>query len=142
MAFRDQIQKKLDAKRAEIADLESKLSSARAYAQAIEDMLRIAPKESSPEETSSMVLRPGTALALTQAAILRAGKPLHISEILASLNKTDTKPNRISLGGSLANYARQDKIFTKPGPNTFGLIGMENKQTQGEQNSHLVLKVA
>jgi len=88
-----------------------------------------------------MILRPGTALANAQAAILRAGKPIHIAEILKTLGKEDTKKNRVGLAGSLATYARQGKIFTKPGPNIFGLVEMGGKEGVGEHNNQ-GLKVA
>jgi len=124
MAFRDQLQRRLDSKRAEISKMESDLASAKAYAQALEDTLKLAPKDVMSEAIPATVLRPGTALAAARLAIVGAGKPLHISEILTALGREDTKGNRVSLAGSLATYARQNKIFTKPGPNVFGLTDM------------------
>lgn len=67
-------------------------------------------------------LRAGSELAKARDAIRSAGKPLHISEILAAIGKENTKKNRVSLGGSLAGYVRKGAIFSKSAPNTFGLI--------------------
>jgi len=123
MAFREELQKKIEKRRVEIADMESRLAQAKSYLQALEDTLRMAPKE--PDTVAARpntVLRHGTDLARTQEAIQKAGKPLHISDLMTALGKEDTKANRVSLAGSLGAYVRQHKIFRKAGPNIFGLI--------------------
>jgi hypothetical protein len=38
----------------------------------------------------------------------------------------NTKAARVSLVGSLGNYVRKQMIFTRPGPNIFGLVGMQS----------------
>ena len=54
--------------------------------------------------------------------IKAAGKPLHINEILNVLKLEPNKKNRLSLSGSLSGYARRGEVFTRPAPNTFGLV--------------------
>ena len=145
MNFRDQIQKRLDSKRAEIAELRLRLASAESYAQALEDTLKSIPRDSSDEESfhGPATLRAGSAMAHAQTAILEAGKPLHISDILKAIGKEDNKENRVSLGGSLGSYARGNRIFTRPGPNVFGLIDMKAKTEDTEkENGPFELKVA
>ena len=70
---------------------------------------------------NDQILRPGTTLAKARDAIKKAGKPLHVSEILKLVEKPADKKNRVSLGGSLSGYVRRGEIFTRPAPNTFGL---------------------
>jgi hypothetical protein len=69
-------------------------------------------------------LRAGSAVYKARTAITKAGHSLHIAEILIAIGKPNNKKNRISLSGSLGAYVRENKIFTRTGPNIFGLIGM------------------
>lgn len=53
------------------------------------------------------------------------GAPQHVAEILKGISKDPNKANLMSLSGSLGSYVRKGHIFTKPAPNTFGLIELE-----------------
>ena len=138
MAFREEIQKRLDKKKVEIAALESQLALARAYAQALEDTIKIAPREGGALASEPAALRPGTLLAKTRQLILDAGKPLRIEEILKGLGLEDTKRTRVSLVGSLGSYVRTNKFFNRPRPNVFGLIDMPSELSEEDRR----LKVA
>lgn len=121
--MREQLQKLLDRKQQEIKELELQIEKAKAYVQALQDSMRFLPKDNGQEGTS---LRPGTALAQAREVLRKAGKPMHITEILKALNKPVDKGNRLSLSGSLSTYVRNGQIFTRPAPNTFGLIETNN----------------
>lgn len=128
MDIRREFEKRIEKKRLEIVDLELKIAEARAYTQALIDSLKILPKDkdtSSEEPTSN--LRPGSDLALAADFLRDAGKALHIDEILVGIGKTVTKENKASLGTSLSAYARKSLIFTRPNPNTFGLIALSDE---------------
>jgi hypothetical protein len=140
MAFRDELQKKIERKRQEIADIESGLALAKTYLQALEDTMKMAPREEARAE-KAFALRAGSALADARDAILRAGKPLHIAELVRAIGKDDTKQNRVSLAGSLGTYAREGKVFTRPGPNVFGVLEMNQKSVQDSEGDRR-LKVA
>lgn len=119
MHIREQFQKLLDRKQQEIKSLELELEKARTYVQALQDSMRFLPKDNGQE---AAVLRPGSTLAKTQEILKAAGKPMHITEILKALNKPLDKKHRLSLSGSLSSYVRSGEIFSRPAPNTFGLI--------------------
>jgi hypothetical protein len=119
MNARAQFQKLIDRKQLEIDSLQRQIEYAKAYIQAIQDSMKILPRENGQDQ---ITLRPGTALAKTQEILRKAGQPLHINEILKALNEKTDK--RISLSGSLSAYVRNGQIFTRPAPNTFGLMEM------------------
>ena len=121
MGARENLQKLIDRKQAEIDRLEQELRDARVYVQAVQDSFKMLPREESIGNTPTE-LRPGTALAKVQEFLRQEGSPQHISRILEFLGKPLDKPNRVSLGGSLGGYARDHRIFTRTAPNTFGLI--------------------
>ena len=123
MGVREQFQKLIDRKQQDIKDLELQLEKARTYAQALQDSMRLLPKEFSSADREQS-LRPGTALAKAREALKVAGKPMHISDILKAIGKPPDKKNKLSLSGSLSTYVRNRQIFSRPAPNTFGLIEM------------------
>jgi hypothetical protein len=130
MHAREQVQKLLDRKLQEIKELELQIEKAKAYVQALQDSMRFLPKDATQVDAS---LRPGTALARAQDFLRSKGEPMHITEILKALNQPADKKHRLSLSGSLSSYVRNGQIFTRPAPNTFGLMEM-NKSTNGSES--------
>lgn len=110
---------KIKKKEVEIQGLEEKLRTARIYLQALQDVLGAIEKG---EGTADSTLRTGSSVAQAREVILRAGKPVHISDLLSALGRGVTKETRASLTSSLAAYVRRGELFTRPAPNTFGLV--------------------
>ena len=125
MGARESLQKLIDRKLAEIDKLEQQLGEARVYLQAIQDAFRLLPKEGGTQ-AATKELRPGFVLAQVQEFLKREGAPQHISTILQFLGKPLDKQSRVSLSGSLGGYVKERRIFTRTGPNTFGLIEFED----------------
>lgn len=127
MGARENLQKLADKKREEILELERSLEHANTYLQAIQDSIKALPRETGQntgtDETAT--LRAGTLLARAQEAIRKRGSPMHINLLLSEIGLENTKSARVSLVGSIGAYVRRKVIFTRPGPNIFGLIGME-----------------
>lgn len=124
MDIREEIQKRIDKKEEEIRECLLKVREGRAYIQALSDTLRLLPKEFVTSSNPDLVLRPGTAMAGARDAIKKAGKPLHIVDILKALGRPIDRDNRGSISGSLSAYVRKGEIFIKVAPNTFGLVEM------------------
>ena len=130
MNLKRDLEKKIERKQAEtrdwemqIRDLEMRIREANAYIQAHLETLKILPRESAePNRT----LRPGTSVDKAYRAIKVAGRPLQINELLKAIGRPADKKNRLSLSGSLAHYVREEEIFTRPAPNTFGLMELES----------------
>jgi hypothetical protein len=123
MGFREDIQKKIEKKQAELAEQERAFerdqAASAAYIQALQDILKGLPREPS-EVSADRIFRPGSIMAQTREMILAAKHPLHISEILRQLGKTE-KGARASVSGALGAYVRRGEVFVRPKPNTFGL---------------------
>jgi hypothetical protein len=120
MAIKDNLQRLISRKEQEINELEQKLRDARIYLQAVQDSIKALPREAM-DANQVKELRPGTAVANARELIKSAGRPLHITDILRGLGKPVDAKNKLSLSGSLAGYVRDNQIFTRPAPNTFGL---------------------
>jgi hypothetical protein len=135
MALREDIQKRIDKKRSDIAALEAQIRNATVYIQALEDTLKMLPRETSDAAVSSpsgMGMRSGSKVDKAREAIRRAGKSLYITELVAAIGRPNNAKNRAALAGSLSAYARRGDIFTRPAPNTFGLL----ESSKATQNGH------
>jgi hypothetical protein len=121
MGAREEVVKKIARKQQEISDLELRIREGRAFIQGMEEVLKILPKENSLQK-AEQILRPGTAIYSAREAIKQAARPLHIADLLKALKLEVNKKNRLSLSGSLSGYARRGEVFTRPAPNTFGLV--------------------
>jgi hypothetical protein len=121
MEERKIIFEKLKKKEQEIQSLEDKLRSARIYVQALQDVLKLVDSDSTPEPNES-ALKAGSAVNKARETILRRGKPVHINDLLGAVGKEVTRETRASLTSSIAAYVRRGEIFTRPAPNTFGLV--------------------
>ena len=125
------IKDRIRKKEAEIQGFEDKLRAAKVYVQALQDILSAIERDAAPQPSDAS-LRVGSSVALAREAILRAGAPVHISDLLSALGKGITKETRSSLVSSLAAYVRKGEIFTRPAPNTFGLIELGH-ESEAEQ---------
>jgi len=125
--IRDELQKRIEKKHQEIRELEKQLAAAHAYIEALQDSMKLLPKDTvTTRGAAEQALRPGSAVAKAREAILKAGKPLHITEILKAIGRPVDKSNRVSLSGSLSGYVKRGEIFTRPAPNTFGLAELNH----------------
>jgi hypothetical protein len=121
MNERRKIEERLRKKEEEIREFEAKIRDARIYVQALQDVLKILPRESE-RNIRAGALRPGSGVAKVREFILEKGGAAHVTELLEALGRPATREARASLSGSLAAYVRKGEIFTRPSPNTFGLI--------------------
>lgn len=134
MGAREEIQKRIEKKRGEIGALETEILSLRtqvreaaSYVQALEDALKLLPRDGgdfTAPAPQDPILRPGSAVAKVKDLLEKAGRPMHINELLTALGKPLDTTTRSGLSGSISAYVRDGKIFTRPAPNTFGLKGM------------------
>ncbi|MGH7789772.1 MAG: hypothetical protein ACRERC_23090 [Candidatus Binatia bacterium] len=119
MRLRSEIEKRIEKKEDEIWQLELRVREEKAYLQALQDTIKLIPREDRSDPGA--LLREGSQLAMAREAIMAAGTPLHADDLLKALGKPINKQARAALVGSLANYVRRGEVFTRPSPNTFGL---------------------
>lgn len=137
VSLREDLQKRIERKLTERAELEQtferKKAATDAYIQALQDTLNGLPRDGADVKANTS-LRSGGAIARVREMILAAQHPLHINEILEGLGKTADKKSRASVGGAIGNYVRRSEVFSRTGPNTFGLIelGHTSRGTESE----------
>ena len=113
-----------------ITELEHRITDSEGKISAFDEAIKLLPKD----HAQSRDLRPGSELAKVRDLIRAKGQPLTLDDILRGLNYECDDKKRNSLRGSLSNYARDGRIFTKEdAPDTFGLLELENgSESKGE----------
>jgi hypothetical protein len=122
MSERKRIEDRLKKKQAEVASLEEKIKAAKVYINALQDVLKMLGRDADDVEEPEAKLRPGSSDAQAREAILAKGSPMHLDDLLGSMGKDANQANKASLGSSLAAYVRDNEIFCRTAPNTFGLV--------------------
>lgn len=122
MGLREDLNKKIERKRQEIGALELQVKQAAAYLEALEDTLKMLPREGVNEGHARQVMRPNSSVSRAHAALVSSGKPLHINNLLTAIGKEPNRANQGALNSSLSVYVRKGEIFTRPAPNTYGLL--------------------
>jgi hypothetical protein len=125
------LRKKLEAKIADqqrrIAQMERETSEAKSYLSGIQDALKMLPPDGI--DPANATLREGSELAKVRDTLRKEGKPLHIDELLKRMGKEVNRNTKGGLAGSVGDYAKKGRIFTKTAPNTFGLIEFDISST-------------
>jgi hypothetical protein len=131
MSSRNAIEKMIDKAEEEKASLLKQIELKDAYIQGLKDTVRHFPK-SSEKPNGKTTLRAGSDIAKAREIILKEGKPMHIVELVKRLGKEVTKQNRASLSSYIGSFVRNGEYFTRPAPNTFGVVEFEENQGAGE----------
>lgn len=110
-------------KEAEIARLEAELSAARAYVRLLRNRLKAAEKrlQELPEESDDPIVT-------VRRAILEAGQPVFIDDLMVVLGYPITRDSREQLRRLLVPWVRRGEVFTRPRPSVFGLIELEKRR--------------
>lgn len=132
MALTDDLAKRIERKRQEIAILEQQIAAAKSYVQAMDEALKLAERTSAPAASreGGNALRKGSMPAKAYPVLKRTGRQMYLTALLEEMGIQPTMKNKRTLASSLSAYARKGEIFTRPEPNTFGLIEFGGSATE------------
>lgn len=134
MSERSKIEERIQRKQAEIVALEDKLKAAKVYIGALRDVLKMMDPDRDKSSTQADAkLKTGSSVDQARAIILERGAPVHVDDLLRSMGKEVSAANRSSLVGSIAAYVRREEIFSRPAPNTFGLIELNHTEEESDE---------
>ncbi len=141
LTMKNKLDIEIERKQSEVAALESQLSKVRSYLHGLETARRLGALMEAPNAKGQLrekQPRQGSDVGKCMEMIRKAGHPIHINELVTGLGKESTKAARMSLSGSLSACVRDGKWFTKPEPNTFGLIEMNNPPSLNEDAFNVI----
>ena len=133
MSARREIERRIEKKRERAARLKEQIREEEIYISALEDTLKLLPREGVNDGNAETVLRPNSVVAKARKVLLSHGEPMHIQRILAAMGKKDGRDSRSALAGSLGAYVRRGEIFYRSAPNTFGLLELANEPHSAAQ---------
>jgi hypothetical protein len=133
MSYRKELERKIEKKRGEIAELNRQIYAAESYIEGLNEALKLAPPDD--DRPVPVVLRSGSDMEKVRNILKSKGKPLHIDEIIPLMNKHFTESTKIGLAGSLSSYAKHRKVFTKTASKTFGLIEFDAPENVSALNA-------
>lgn len=127
MSLRTDFLRRIQKKQTEIAEMErefaAKVQGEKRYLQAMYDALKLLPKDGAEADSGRpAMLRKGSGTAKAYDALKRYGKPMHVTGIAEAIGKKATRQNTQGLASSMRAYVLKGEIFTKPAPNTYGLV--------------------
>ena len=138
MAIRTELEKRIEKERQKITELQRQLDRAAAFAQGLQEAMKMLPKDRQVEVIKGKgFLRPGSDMQKVQEILLRTGRPMHITEILPALGKPCTKTTVASICSSLSRYVRRGEIFKRVGPNQFYLVELESSPADSKDGIDL-----
>ncbi len=133
MSARQKIEGLIEKKRQENAELQKQIEKNETYIQGLLDSLRFLPKDSQGEVKPESTLRPGSDVYKAREYLRQLGRPAYVMDIVKGIGKEENKENRVSLSGTMSWWVRKGQIFTRPEPNTFGLIEFESGSENGAE---------
>jgi hypothetical protein len=122
MDMRQRIEEKIRKKESEVQEFENQIRDAKIYIEALKETIKMLPRDTVEVRRPEAKLRQGSRIARVYALLVKMQKPMHVSALLEGIGEENTKENRVGLSGSLGFYTRDNQIFTRPSPNTFGLV--------------------
>jgi hypothetical protein len=130
------LERRIARERRRVAELRNELIRREAFIQGLQEAIKMLSAESADvRDDPSESLRAGSDVRKAQELLSEASRPLHISDILKGIGKTDTRENRASLASSLARYARRGELFQREGPNEFSLLSPRTNEPMQPDNT-------
>lgn len=126
----DTLVKEMEEISSKLKALQGKLDLENRYLDGLKDSFKYFDDKGviPPNPSHHIIMREGSELSKVRDLLKGQRHPLHLDTIMALLgfdenkSKQEIKNKKVSLSGSLSSYVRKQAIFTKPKPNTFGLI--------------------
>lgn len=129
--IRHKLEDKIRRKESEIQDLERQIAAAREYVKATQEALTLVIRDGHASGRPHRGFKAGSNVAKAFKFLKKETRPYHIADLLEKIGKANNKSNRAALASQLSAYAKNDEIFSKPAPNTFGLVEWGDSQEEG-----------
>lgn len=126
MSERKIIADKIRRKTNEIANLEEKIKAAKVYLKALNDITSLLEKDEEADGGLETKLRKGSLVYQAREIILQRAEPVHLDDLLREMGKEVTRDAKGSLNGSLSAYVRDEDIFVRTAPATYGLLELSH----------------
>lgn len=121
-SIKSQLEQKIDQKTQQINELRIEIAAAEEYIKATREALRLMAKDMGKIGNPGKSLRNGSMMDRTYKLLKKHGKQMHIKEVMDGIGEDNSAAARGRHAGAISQYVRRGEIFTRPLPNTFGLV--------------------
>ena len=119
-------------------EIAAQIRAAEAVVDELDSLLKLTPEEDKGSQTSIQPeLRPNSAMAKVRDALRKLRKATHIDELIKAAGLPPEKKRSVT--GQLSWYARREQIFSRPKPNTFGLLEWNDKSIKIKPDGSFVV---
>jgi hypothetical protein len=124
MGLREDFLRRIEKKRAEVDAQRTALRLEERYLEAMLDAYKLLPRSGEDSNGSSRPsgLRMKSNTGKAYEALKRLGRPVHIKDLIETMGLKVNRTTTQGLASSLRAYVNKGEIFTKPAPNTYGLV--------------------
>ncbi len=119
MSAKNKIEQKIEKKKEEIIEHQSKIREAEVFIQAFQEALKVLPRVS-PGLNGVPAIRENSIAWKAIKALRLNGRAMKINKLLEACGFPKEKKQSVS--GTLAFYIRKGVVFTRPSPGTYGLV--------------------
>jgi hypothetical protein len=120
----------------QVAEIEASIAEARILMSAWEEIVDDLPKALGAEQDATRKIRPNSNIDQVLKLLRKERRAMHIIEILTLMGLDPNKKNRSSITGTIGPYVRSGQVFTRPAPNTFGLLEWSEPDTEDSRPKH------
>jgi hypothetical protein len=121
MGVREDYFRRIEKKRAEVDEMRMKLRMEERYLEAMLDTYKILPRSDS-NGSAPNAFRRGSGASKAYEALKRVGHPMHVKELAQAIGLKLDRASTQGLASAIRLYLMKGEIFTKPAPNTYGLV--------------------
>ena len=124
MGLREDFLRRIEKKKTEVEAMRTSLRLEERYLEAMYDAYKLMPRTGEESNGSGAGFRKGSKAEKAYSALKKAGRPMHIKDLVEAIGLKVTRGNTQGLAGSLRLYAQRCHVFTKPEGlgNTYGLV--------------------
>jgi hypothetical protein len=139
MGVRDDYLRRIEKKRAEVEAIRTTLRLEERYLEAMLDAYKIMPRAGEDGNGAGRPsgLRKGSNTGKAYIALKRTGHALHVKDLVEAMGLKVSRTITQGLASSLRAYVNKNEIFTKPAPNTYGLVefGGSDEPTNAKEDA-------
>ena len=123
------LEERIRKKEQEIRQFQHQIDAAQEFVRATREALALFLKADKAHPNEGM--RRGGSASKTLQYLKKEGQARHIGDIVVGIGRKNDTKNRSAVAAQLSQYVRDGKLFTRPVPNTFGLIEWGDSREDG-----------
>jgi HB1/ASXL restriction endonuclease-like protein with HTH domain len=126
MGLKDDFFRRIEKKKIEVEAMRTALRLEERYLEAMYDAYKLLARgEAASNGGGPAGFRKGSYTDKAYKVLKQVGHPMHVKDIVEAMGAKANRANKQGVASSIRLYLTKGEIFTKPAPNTYGLVEFE-----------------